>query len=239
MNHYFQFKKFTVHQDRCAMKVCTDACLFGAFVASRLELLEQKAGDSLLDIGTGTGLLSLMIAQKCNLSIDAIEIEEAACQQAMENFKASEWKDRLSVTHQDLNNFIPEKKYQFIVSNPPFFENDLPSVSDKRNVAMHSSDLTLNGLFSFVDLHLKREGSFFLLMPFSRHEEVMGLLKNIGFYVNRLVLVRQTERHNHFRVMYEIKKEETPAEALDICIKINNEYSSEFVGLLKDYYLYL
>src|SRR4051812_32138561 len=112
----FSFKQFTIHQNNCAMKVCTDACLFGAWVAAVMKSGETKNG-TILDIGTGTGLLSLMLAQEFDGRIDAVEIDEAAAQQAQENFNASPWKDRLNVSHTALQHYIPGKKYNLIISN--------------------------------------------------------------------------------------------------------------------------
>ena len=118
-NPYFQFKQFTVFHDRCAMKVTTDACLFGAWCA---EEISQTTSTQLLDIRTGTGLLSLMIAQKNSLKIDAIEIDEEAAQQASENMVLSPWKENSNVIHEDIGAFHTGKKYDCIVSNPPFMK---------------------------------------------------------------------------------------------------------------------
>src|SRR3954469_11797521 len=124
-NNYFSFKQFIIHQDKCAMKVCTDACLFGAYVADRFQITNSKF--HVLDIGAGTGLLSLMLAQKnSTVQIDAVEIDKAASEQAKENFKHSLWRDRLHIHHQPIQEF-GMNTYNLIISNPPFYENDLKS----------------------------------------------------------------------------------------------------------------
>src|SRR4051812_5902465 len=142
------------------MKVCTDACLFGAWISEEVKSKNSKV-KSVLDIGTGTGLLSLMFAQK-NLQsiIDAVEIDEAAAQQARENFEASPWKERLQIYSTSIKLFISEKKYDLIISNPPFFENDLKSDDSKRNLALHSSQLSLEELLDAITKHLKEDGLF-------------------------------------------------------------------------------
>ncbi|MEO8711563.1 MAG: methyltransferase, partial [Parafilimonas sp.] len=166
-NDYFRFKQFIITQDKCAMKVCTDACLFGAWAAHNPQL----EASNILDIGTGTGLLSLIYAQKnMHASIDAIEIDEAAVQQARENFEASIWKERLHVYNTSIQQFATSsnKKYDVIICNPPFYENDLKSENKQRNLALHSDALTLEELISDVDLLLGDDGSFFVLLPFHR-----------------------------------------------------------------------
>ena len=119
MNSWFQFKQFTVHQDKCAMKVCTDACLFGAWVANKL-VQNKITAKNILDIGCGTGLLSLMLAQKTNAVIDSVEIDASAFDQAKQNISLSSWKEKIQLYHNSINNFEPLTRYDFIICNPPF-----------------------------------------------------------------------------------------------------------------------
>ncbi|MDP4263910.1 MAG: methyltransferase, partial [Bacteroidota bacterium] len=135
-NNYFQFKQFIIHQDRCAMKVTTDACLFGAWAAKRI----RNSGDrtlNMLDIGTGTGLLSLMIAQQCDALIDAIEIDKVAAGQAEENVTSSPWKEKIRITQGDIKYFAKSSssRYDIVICNPPFYENELVSPSHEKNIA--------------------------------------------------------------------------------------------------------
>jgi tRNA1Val (adenine37-N6)-methyltransferase len=148
-NPYFRFKQFTVYHDRTAMKVTTDACLFGAWSS---EIINKGlfAKDNALEIGAGTGLLSLMVAQKNNITIDAVEIDASASQQAAENIVASPWKERISIHHSDILRFDNHKKYDCIFSNPPFYENEIDSINDKKNLAHHGLGLKLDVLFEIM-----------------------------------------------------------------------------------------
>ncbi len=238
-NSYFQFKQFTVHQDRCAMKVTTDSCLFGAWVAG--ELAKEKTDQtSLLDIGTGTGLLSLMIAQKTGVAINTIEIDTAAYGQAKENITVSPWKERIQLFNDDIRQFNFSKKYDFIVSNPPFYENELQSPGKERNIAHHSADLSLTDLFEIIKNNLSSNGSFFLLLPYKRNEEINDLLKKYNLYASKKIVVRQTTKHDYFRILLKgnLLNPETKTEEIAIR-NTNQEYTREFIQLLKDYYLYL
>lgn len=238
-NSYFQFKQFTVHQDRCAMKVTTDSCLFGAWVAE--ELASEKTGQtSLIDIGAGTGLLSLMTAQKSDAAIDAVEIDNAAYGQAKENISASSWKGRIQLFNSDIKKFNFQKKYDFIISNPPFYENELQSPGKEKNTAHHSADLSLNVLFEIIKNNLSANGSFFLLLPYKREQEINDLLKKNDLYVSKKTLVRQTTNHDYFRILLKGNLYNTEKVTNELSIRdTNQEYTTAFIQLLKDYYLHL
>ncbi|MBL7730209.1 MAG: methyltransferase, partial [Chitinophagaceae bacterium] len=137
-NTCFKFKQFLINQDRCAMKVTTDACLFGAWVAERL----RNAEGNCLDIGTGTGLLSLMLAQKAaGIFTVAVEIDADCAEQARENIEASPWKQQVVVKEADILQYTPANQYDFIISNPPFYQDDLKSPDTRKNVAHHDHGL--------------------------------------------------------------------------------------------------
>ena len=222
------------------MKVTTDACLFGAWVAKELAD-KSNAIQNCLDIGTGSGLLSLMIAQKNSLVIDAIEIDEAAAQQASENAKASKWNDRIRIAQEDVLQWEPKTKYNWIVSNPPFYENQLRSGTKKKDVAHHDQGLTLPSLLSFVKQHLTDDGFFFLLIPAIRLDETNALLKRNELFTGQRILVKQTPKHPPFRVLIKagIKENSKIIESIVIIKNEKDEYTPDFVALLRDYYLYL
>src|ERR1700709_822606 len=148
-NPYFQFKQFTIYQDRSAMKVCTDACILGAWFAQK-----APAYSRVLDIGSGTGLLMLMLAQKHKGEIKGIELDLAAYRQLRDNIGLSPWKSMLKVFPGDVRSFSFPDKFDFIITNPPFFEGDLLSASDSANLAKHSKELTLIQLLSVIDANL-------------------------------------------------------------------------------------
>ena len=236
-NNYFSFKQFTVQQSDCALKVCTDACLFGAWVAAHIK---DDAPTNILDIGTGTGLLSLQLAQKLpSAFIDAVELDPAAAKQAAQNAAATNF--NIKVHNTDIKNY-GGKIYQHIISNPPFFENDLKSEHALKNQAMHSTTLTLQTLFTCVDDLLEPAGSFSVLLPFARANEVEALAGAHGFDVAHKALVQQTPNHAPFRVMYIFSKTgiiNDHASETSILIKENELYTPAFIAYLKDYYLFL
>ncbi|HVX49663.1 MAG TPA: methyltransferase [Chitinophagaceae bacterium] len=246
-NNYFRFKQFIIYQDKCAMKVCTDACLFGAIAAG---FIAEKENIRVLDIGTGTGLLSLMCAQKNKTAIiEAVEIDAPAAQQASENFAASPWKERLTVQHisiQQLTKLSPpanasiNQPFNFIISNPPFFENDLKSQDNKRNLALHSSELNIEELLYAVKILLHETGNFGVLLPYHRAEYFQKLAAEKGFYLIKKTLVKQTSGHDYFRSILMFGR--SPVNAIQDEIVIMDayaNYSPAFQHLLQDYYLYL
>lgn len=239
-NSYFKFKQFTVNQDKCAMKVCTDACLFGAIAASAAANMPVN---KVLDIGTGTGLLPLMYAQKnSNAIIDAVEIDEAAVQQSAENFAASPWNDRLMVHHSPIQHFTSSanQRFDLVISNPPFFENDLRSDDAKRNLALHSSELNLEELLNCIDALLNSDGAFGVLLPYHRgvYFKSLAVCKSFSLWID--ISVQQTPKHNYFRSILFFSRKPVETEAESITIKeADNNYSAKFAALLRDYYLYL
>jgi tRNA1Val (adenine37-N6)-methyltransferase len=292
-NDYFQFKQFTVRQQHCAMKVTTDGCLFGAWVAGRIVNSLQMTVDrgqrtdnglqmtdgrgervasitrplanratsetsepqlsgtgqpssvirhlsTALDIGTGTGLLGLMLAQQTELCIDAVEIDPAAAAQAAENMAASPWANRLRVITGDITQLPLGQQYPIIVSNPPFFENQLASPHEGRQKALHATELSLVALFTAIEQYLSPQGIAFLLLPAYRRAELEALAAQYGFYVHQLVTVRQTPRHQPFRLLIQLGKQIQPLSESELIIRESDgRYSEGFIDLLKAYYLYL
>ena len=234
-NHYFQFKQFTVWQEHVAMKVCTDACLYGAWLASQIQ--DQTSISNCLDIGTGTGLLSLILAQKTPANIDAVELEAAAAQQAKENFEASPFANQLTVVQADINQWQTEQRYQLVFSNPPFYEHDLASPDVKRNLALHSSALTLEALFLAMNRLVESSGQMSMILPYHRREAAINHALALGWHLNEEASIFQTEKHKAFRSFLLFSQTAKTPFANEIIIKQNGVYSQAFIALLKDYYL--
>ena len=179
------------------MKVCTDSCVFGAWAAN---LANTK--NRILDIGAGTGLLMLMLAQKSLSKIDGIEIEPGCYQQLKSNLALSPWNDRLQAFEGDVRGYPFTEKYDFIISNPPFFSSDLLSKSGTNRIARHSLELNLHQLFRIVTGLLTVDGHFALLLPFHRLEEAREISLKSGLRVLHQVTVFPTPEHNPFRAIF-------------------------------------
>lgn len=219
------------------MKVTTDACLFGAWVADRIQ--HDPAVKNILDIGSGTGSLSLMLAQKTSATFDAIELQESDYLQSLENVSASQWKERINIIRADATQYSFTKKYDIIIANPPFYENDLKSDDVSKNIAHHDAGLSLEALIKIVTENLNPKGGFFLLLPEKRKDGFLKRIENAGLFINRLTSVHQTEKHGVFRIMAGISFKEISFTEDTIIIKNAGDYSPEFTQLLKDYYLRL
>ncbi len=250
-NDWFQFKEFTVQQDRCAMKVSTDACIQGAWAAAQLKALlntADKAPLPILDIGTGTGLLSLMLAQTApNALIDAIELNPEACIQASENFSASAWENRLTAMPFALNNFEEhhassgKEKYSFIICNPPFFHNQLQAQQKERNDARHSISMSKEELASAVGKLLGEEGTFCVMYPQREWDHWLQEAAQHGLFASRILEVRPNANTEINRVIGLFGKRKMEPAITDNLIIYDQDkhYTTAFRELLQSYYLAL
>jgi tRNA1Val (adenine37-N6)-methyltransferase len=235
-NSYFRFKQFQVQQDRCAMKVSTDACIQGAWTP-----VAEHVG-RVLDIGCGTGLLSLMLAQRApQLQIDAIELDNSAAAQAAGNVAASPWSQRIRVMPGDARDFLSEEKYELIICNPPFFHNSLPGKSESRNLARHSLSLGPEDLFAVIRRNLDAGGYACAMWPAPEHVLWEQLLSENNWHIHRRLSVRSRDEREVHRVIS--LSAAFPAErCVDEYLSVHsagNEYTPAFVELLQPYYLYL
>jgi tRNA1Val (adenine37-N6)-methyltransferase len=242
-NDWFQFKQFRIWQDQCAMKVSTDACIQGAWAAaqwSHTHMLQPR----ILDIGTGTGLLSLMLAQALSGALfDAVEINEGAYLQAVSNFKASIWKQQLHTFHASLAAFRQTvsllAKYDCIVCNPPFFNNHLESQDKARNDARHGQSLSKQELAEAVIQLLAIEGQFCIMFPASEWDAWLKTSAQAGLFLVRYLTVQPKPASSPNRIIGIFSKQkpkEILSESLTIYIA-EKQYSPEMMALLKDYYL--
>jgi tRNA1Val (adenine37-N6)-methyltransferase len=229
----FTFKHFTIHQDRCAMKVCTDACIFGA--STDVENVKN-----ILDIGTGTGLLALMLAQRADAKIDAVEIEESAYSQAVSNVSESKFKDKITVYHKNIKSYSSPNDYDLIISNPPFYQKSLKSPDSQTNKALHAVDLTFDELIESVIRLLKPDGRFVVLLPPFEVEKLIDIAQKKELYLSKKILIRHDESKPIFRIIatfQNLQMLDYQESTLVIHEKDSKTYSENFRILLKDYYL--
>ncbi|GAL83028.1 methyltransferase small [Sporocytophaga myxococcoides] len=217
------------------MKVCTDSCIFGAYI-------DPEGAQTILDIGSGTGLLSLMLAQKTNAEIDAVEIDADAVLQSEENFKNSPWNNRLHIFSSSIQNFSTEatKKYDLIISNPPFFINHLLSPNPKLNKAIHNTTLSLKELSECVSRLLSPEGKFYVLLPPYEASVFEESLKELKLFLQHRLEVKDKSEGKIIRVIDCYNN--TPATSSHRSLIIKNsegQYTTEFSELLRPYYLFL
>ncbi len=238
-NPYFQFKQFTVYHDRCALKVSTDSCILGAWVANALYGKEFEV-EHVLDIGAGSGLLMLMLAQKYPGKIDGIEIDQSTYEQALENIESSPWKDRLKLYHHDATLFQHPHQYDFIICNPPFFEGDLKSDKHASNLARHDDGLTLNNLLEIADINLTGKGRMAALLPYHRMDYVETMAPTYNLFLQCRLLIQPTVTHAYFRCILLFSRQPVDVSTDVLVIKgPDDQYTPAFVDLLKDYYLKL
>jgi tRNA1Val (adenine37-N6)-methyltransferase len=256
-NSYFQFKQFKIEQADCAMKVCTDACILGAWFASRANGYQH-----ILDIGSGTGLLMMMLAQQSPAKIHGIEIEPACHSQLTKNTLQNEWSQRMEAFAGDVRTYRFPVSYDFIITNPPFYEKDLASPAAGKQLAMHSAALNLEELAESVAKNLSPGGSLGIMLPYHRTNDFAVVAKKHGLYLVETLRVRQTPLHNWFRLIatyqsgriHEVRAgdhgmnngNEAGAPAIEevktaeLTIRDSEgQYTPAFVGLLRDYYLNL
>jgi tRNA1Val (adenine37-N6)-methyltransferase len=238
-NTFFKFKQFTVHQEHCAMKVCTDACIQGAFTA---QYLAEKniAAPAILDIGAGTGLLSLMLAQRTDAVITAVELDPAAAQQATANFAASPWASRLTLMQSDIRNMATGVKYDFIITNPPFYEGALKSGHAQKDQAMHATNLNYKELLLAIDGQLSASGQVSVLLPYTGFEIFRELAEEAGYHLQEVLFIRQSVNHGYFRTVGVFGRSVGDTTVKELAIHdVNRLYTNAFVSLLMPYYLYL
>ncbi|MDR0830341.1 MAG: methyltransferase [Prevotellaceae bacterium] len=246
----FNFKQFSIIQQQSAMKVGTDGVLLGAWCAA-------ENAESALDIGCGTGLIALMLAQRNpNLQIDAVEIDENSAEEAKINVKNSKWGDRISVFCQDITSFralsekstenqeIPacagmtEKGYDLIVSNPPFFENSLKSPNSQRTAARHNDNLTLQQLAKIAAENLTENGYFSVVLPAEQTENFILFCQTNNLFLARQTNIFTTPNSAVRRVLLEFSKQNISLKINDLTIEYSsNNFTEEYKNLTKDFYL--
>ncbi len=232
----FTFKQFVVEQDRCAMKIGTDGVLLGAWAPIHNHPF------SVLDIGTGTGIIALMLAQRSAAQqIDALEIDEAAYEQATDNFENSPWNDRLFCFHAGLDEFIeePEDEYDLIVSNPPFYAEDYKTENESRDLARFQDAMPFEQLLEAADLLLSEHGIFAVIIPFKEEENFTALAKEFELYPLKITRVKGTPTTEIKRSLLAFSRNKTTDLAIDELVieTARHVYTPEYIELTKDFYL--
>ena len=234
----FRFKQFAVVQEKSAMKVGTDAILLGSW--SQFDVRSKR----ILDVGSGTGILSLMLVQRCaKPRIDAIEIESDAFQESVTNFNNSKWKDRLQVFHEDFRSFYKKHengtlRYDGIISNPPFFNEAILPANEPRELARNSKDFSFDALVQGVGILLSNFGNFTTIIPFRREQELIELCKTKGLYLKNCCRVKGTLNAKIKRSLLCFSRELCEPLFDELVIETKrHQYTPEFVELTKDFYL--
>lgn len=228
----FRFKQFGIAQDKCAMKVGTDGTLLGAWA-------KANNPQQILDIGTGTGLIAMMLAQRFeNGQVKAIEIDANASQQAAENFQNTPWSNRLSVEHISLQGFQHPSLFDLIVSNPPYFENNLKANNKQRTQARHTDTLSFETLIEGSAKLLNKNGSLAIILPSTSKDKVEAIAQKHHLYLNRLCWVKGTEKTAIKRAVLQFSFQEKPLEENTLVVeKERHVYTEEYIQLCKEFYL--
>lgn len=234
-NTSFAFKQFIIKQDKCAMKVGTDAVLLGAWVL-------PNGSKHILDIGTGTGVIALMLAQKTQARIDAIDIDEEAFLQAKQNALDSKFASQITVIRISLQQYskTTTQKYNLIVTNPPYFEQSLKSSDEQRSHARHADVLPFEELLDGVLKLLDEKGKFCLILPTLEAEKFRALAEKKGLHLSKLLRVKSKidkDTDKRHLMQFEVKPTEFSEKTIAIELSERHQYTEDYKELTKDYYV--
>ena len=232
-NNYFKFKQFIVFQDKCAMKVGTDGVLLGAWASANNP-------NNILDIGTGTGLISLMLAQRYKANITAIDIDRDSFLQSTENLRNSPWADKLNSLQISLQEFAKtcNTKFDLIVSNPPYFDNSLKSIDDKRTKARHTDTLSFSDLVTNAKKLLDKDGIFSVIIPSETEILFCNIAKNNNLFCIKKTYIKPTPNKPAKRILLQFSMIETKLIISELIVEITrHNYTVDYINLTKDFYL--
>lgn len=233
-NSYFQFKQFTIQQEGCAMKVGTDGVLLGAWT-------DCQSAHRILDIGTGTGLIALMLAQRSEATIIGIEINECAVEQAKKNIQKSPWSSRIDIQHISFQDYLQQTtpSFDLIVSNPPYFDKSLKSPSKERSIARHTDTLTFEEILEGCKALLNENGRLCLILPFQEGKKLLSKAIIDRWYCVRETSVIPREGTAPKRLLISLSLQEGSCKYSELMIETDKRhaYSAAYIELTKDYYL--
>ena len=232
-NNCFRFKQFTINQENCAMKIGTDSILLGAWA-------NCYNNSYILDIGTGTGILALMLAQKNNKNIFAIDIDESAVNQAKENISNSPWSSEIKVFHSPLQEYKPQiENINYIITNPPYFSKSLKSPLENRTTARHTYSLTHKNIIEFCKNYLSVKGKFAIVLPVADGENFIKQSAKINLFCLRKCFVKPNPAKNPHRLLLEFSSSKQITQESEIVIEngTRHHYTDEYKKLTKEFYL--
>jgi len=237
-NDWFNFKQFTIRQEGAAMKVGTDSIILGSWV-------NVKNASKILDIGTGTGILAIMMAQRSEAEIIAVESNKNAFLEAVFNVKSSPWNNRIRLVESSFQNFAKielcvKSKYDLVISNPPYFNKSIQARTLDRTIARHTITLSSNDLLEGVLKLLKAKGRFCLILPVTEGKQFIKDAEERGLHCIRILHLRTTKSQSVKRLVMEFSPEIRKIEKQELTIrKEDQDYTFEYKNLTKEFYQFL
>ncbi len=228
----FRFKQFSIQQNNAAMKIGTDGILLGAWA-------ETSDSNHIIDIGTGTGVIAIMQCQKNeSTQLDAIEISKESCFDAEQNIKNCPWKNRIQLHETSIQKFTSTKKYDHIISNPPFFINSLSPIDNERKKARHTEFLSYNDILVFALNNLSKKGRVSLILPIDEGEKCILISEKFNLHISRKCFVQPKAYKTPHRLLLEFSKEKTDISETNLIIekKERHHYTDEYKAITKDFY---
>lgn len=232
MEDSFRFKQFSVRHRNSALKVGTDAVILGAALTLNGE--EKEA----LDIGTGSGVIALMVAQRApGCVISAIDIDKASAEEAEFNFSVSPWAERLHAQHCALSEFRPEKRFDLIFSNPPYYDDSLKNPDEREAAARHTDSLSFAEIFDFSNEHLTADGRLSLILPAETLNSIKRIAASFGLFPFRILEIQTVERKRPKRIVIEFSRKKSSPSQEKLILQRGNQRSSEYQALCSEFYL--
>jgi len=232
-NNYFSFKQFMIHQDKSAFKVGTDGVLLGAFA-------DITGVEKILEIGTGTGLIAIMLAQKCEAEIIAIEPDDESYIQACDNVKLCKWSNRIKIEHTNLQNYYPgNEKFNLIITNPPYFTDSLRNTDPRKSATRHNDSLTPEELLVGVSRLLDNDGHLQLILPYVEGNVFIAEAHKYGFYCNNILKIKPLPTAEIRRLILSFSRERLKVTEKFLTIEHGkrHEFTEEYINLTKGFYL--
>lgn len=231
-NSYFRFRQFTIHQDKASFKVGTDSVILGAWA-------DPEGAESILDIGTGTGLLAIMLAQRSGAAITAIEPDRDSFEQARQNVGNCRWHNRISVLNMSLHDFSSYgSKFDLIVTNPPYFSVSLKNPDTRKAASRHNDSLLPGDLLKAVSILLNDDGAFQIILPYAEAAVFMAEAPGYGLYCNRILKIKPLPSGPVIRLIMSFSTTvQTVSESfLTIGKGPRHEYTGDYINLTRDFY---